>query len=110
MAIQVKGIFKNPQSKLMYDSPLLELAPHMLPYGKILVDANIVNDSLQVGALAVEVNRQDLVYDDKIDDGHDRLFQSIQDYVMEWLETNVPECVYEIASPTHTKANGDEAP
>lgn len=110
MAIQVTGYFENPQSKLMYKNPLLELVPHLAPYGKILLDANILVDDQQVGAIGVEVDRKDLTYNEEIEDGHYRLFDGIQRYMLQWLQTEVAECTYEIVSPNKPKAIGDEAP
>lgn len=106
MAIKVTGIFENPQSNLAYKSPLLELVPHMLPYGKIAIDVNIIVDDKQVGAIGMPVERQALTYDTKIEDGHDRLFAALQTHVLNELKVLAPECNYEIVS---SKSNEDKA-
>ena len=41
MAIQVTGLFINPQSGLIYDSPILTLVPHLVNPGLILLDVKI---------------------------------------------------------------------
>jgi hypothetical protein len=110
MAIKVTGIFENPHSKLMYKNPLLELVPHLAPYGKVLVDVNIKVDDVQVGSIGMDIDRNELEYNTSIEDGHDRLFNALQVYVLLWLETNLPDCEYKIVSPNLPTANASEAP
>lgn len=106
MAIKITGYFQNPTQKQLYDSPNLILVPHLAPFGNILMDVNIVDDEQQhIGGFAMEVDRAYLVYDDDIEDGHDRLFVALQDYTMGYLPTTNAaneKCTYATISPTKT--------
>jgi len=42
MAIKVTGYFKNPETDLIVDSPLLFIQFHGLPKGRLAVDVNIM--------------------------------------------------------------------
>jgi hypothetical protein len=102
MAISVKGFFKNPYSKFIVEDPILELEPHLIPYGKIAIDINIKCDNENMGAIPYIIHRDNLVYDETIDDGHDKLFSALQDYVIKELRDTNNNCTFTIIQSVDT--------
>jgi len=45
MAVKVTGFFQNPQTGLIYDSPLLTLVPHLTYAGQIAMDNASITDA-----------------------------------------------------------------
>ena len=82
MAIQVTGLFINPQSGLIYDSPILTLVPHLVNPGLILLDVKI-NGTDCIGYS--DVNRSTLEYSDILDP-YDNLIEALKKYVIEDLQ------------------------
>ena len=85
MAIQVTGFFKNPQSGLIYDSPLLELVPHLLPLGDIALDVRISNGGT-VGYQSID--KSTLTYDSSITDAYSQLIGALQTFVVDNLKNS----------------------
>ena len=85
MAIQVTGFFKNPQSGLIYDSPLLELVPHLLPLGDIVLDVRISNGGT-VGYQSID--KSTLTYDSSITDAYSQLIDALQTFVVDNLKNS----------------------
>ena len=85
MAIQVTGFFKNPQSGLIYDSPLLELVPHLLPLGDIALDVRISNGGT-VGYQSIDKNT--LKYNCEIKDTYSQLIDALQTFVVNNLKNS----------------------
>ena len=102
MAISVKGFFKNPYSKFIVEDPILELVPHLVPYGNISIDVNIKCDNQNMGAVPFIIDRENLVYDETIDDGHDKLFSALQDYVIKELQNTNNNCTFTIIQRDNT--------
>ena len=102
MAISVKGFFKNPYSKFIVEDPILELVPHLVPYGNISIDVNIKCDNENMGAVPFIIDRENLVYDETINDGHDRLFNALQDYVLRELQDTNNNCTFTIIQNVDT--------
>jgi hypothetical protein len=103
MAISVKGFFKNPYSKFIVEDPILELVPHLVPYGNISIDVNIKCDNENMGAVPFIIDRENLIYDESINDGHDRLFNALQGYVLEELQDTNNNCTFTIIQSVDTE-------
>ncbi|MDB4232122.1 hypothetical protein N9795_00300 [Candidatus Pelagibacter sp.] len=84
MAIQVTGFFKNPQSGLIYDSPLLELVPHLLPQGNIALDVTISGGGGTVGYQSID--KSTLNYNCEIKDVYSQLIDALQTFVVDNLK------------------------
>jgi hypothetical protein len=85
MAIQVTGFFKNPQSGLIYDSPLLELVPHLLPLGDLALDVRI-SDKGTVGYQSID--KSTLKYNTDITDAYSQLIDALQTFVVDNLKNS----------------------
>jgi len=83
MAIQVTGFFKNPQSGLIYDSPLLQLLPHLLPQGNIALDV-IISGGGTVGYQSID--KSTLNYNCDIKDVYSQLIDALQTFVIDNLK------------------------
>lgn len=103
MAISVQGFFKNPYSKFITENPILELVPHLIPYGQISIDVNIKCDNENMGAVPFFIDRENLVYDETINDGYDRLFNALQDYVLKELQDTNNNCTFTIIQNVDTE-------
>jgi len=82
MAIQVTGLFINPQSGLIYDSPILTLVPHLENPGLILLDVKI-NGRDCIGYS--NIDRSTLEYSDILDP-YDNLIEALKKYVIQDLQ------------------------
>jgi hypothetical protein len=82
MAIQVTGLFTNPQSDLIYNSPTLTLVPHLINPGLISLDV-MINGRDCIGYN--NINRSVLEYDG-ISDPYDNLIEALKKYVIEDLQ------------------------
>ena len=82
MAIQVTGLFINPQSDLIYDSPTLTLVPHLTNPGLVLLDV-MINGRDCIGYS--NINRNILEYGD-ISDPYDNLIETLKNYVIQDLQ------------------------
>ena len=103
MAILVQGFFKNPYSKFITENPILVLIPHLIPYGKISIDVNIKCDNQDMGAVPFNIDRENLIYDETINDVHDRLFNALQDYVLKELQDTNNNCTFTITQSDNTE-------
>jgi len=83
MAVQVTGFFQNPQTGLIYESPLLTLVPHLQYAGKIAMDVFIANK----GTVGYEnVDKSTLTYDPVITDAYSQLIDALDTYVIADLQ------------------------
>jgi hypothetical protein len=82
MAIQVTGLFINPQSDLIYDSPTLTLVPHLTNPGLVLLDV-MINSRDCIGYS--NIDRNVLEYGDMLDP-YDNLIEALKKYVIEDLQ------------------------
>ena len=76
MAIQVTGLFINPQSGLIYDSPILTLVPHLMNPGLISLDV-MINGRDCIGYS--NIDRNILEYGDIVDP-YDNLIEALKTY------------------------------
>lgn len=94
MAIQVTGLFENPKSKQLFQSPKLELVPHLTYRGKIKMDVHIISDFK--GTIGYEnIERSELQYDSEISDPYTQLIDALETYVIEHLSQTNPQCTFE---------------
>ena len=84
MAIQVTGLFQNPISGLIYQSPLLILIPHLEYRGTINLDVHISNN----GTIPYSnIDLTSLVYNTDISDPYTQLIDALETMVLENLQT-----------------------
>ena len=101
MAIQVTGLFQNPATGLIYESPKLTLVPHLEYAGVINMDVHITGPSpvtiphSTVGAVMgtvpySNVDRTTLTYDLTITDPYNQLIDALETMVIANLQTANP--------------------
>ena len=80
MAVQVTGLFQNPTTGLIYESPLLTLVPHLIYAGQIKMDVFVANN----GAIGYEnIDKATLTYDSSITDPYSQLIDALETYVID---------------------------
>ena len=83
MAVQVTGFFQNPQTGLIYESPLLTLVPHLQYAGQIAMDVFIASN----GAVGYQsIDKSTLTYDATITDAYTQLIDALDTYVINNLK------------------------
>ena len=83
MAVQVTGFFQNPQTGLIYESPLLTLVPHLQYAGQIAMDVFIGGN----GAVGYQsIDKTTLTYDATITDAYTQLIDALDTYVIDNLK------------------------
>jgi len=83
MAVQVTGFFQNPQTGLIYESPLLTLVPHLQYAGQIAMDVFIASN----GAVGYQsIDKATLTYDPTITDPYTQLIDALDQYVIDDLK------------------------
>jgi hypothetical protein len=93
MAVQVTGFFQNPQSGLIYESPILALIPHLEYPGIINMDVRIfaTGSSGASGAVGyTNVDKSTLVYPDPTISPYDDLIYALETYVIDNLKDANP--------------------
>lgn len=86
MAIQVTGLFKNPTSNLIHESPLMKLVPIFSFRGKLDLDLHI-NDFGVDTIVYKSIDRGLLQYDSNIIDPYDKMISALENYVIDNLKT-----------------------
>ena len=87
MAIQVIGLFKNPTSNLIHESPSMKLVPILSHKGKIDLDVHI-NDFGVDTIVYKDIDRTSIPYDNTITDPYDRIIQALEEYVIQNLKNS----------------------
>lgn len=89
MAIQVTGLFQNPANEQIFKDPILLLVPHLVAWGEIILDINILNASEEVlGAFPFSIDKDSLSYENiNTSDCYAGLLKSIQNKLIEYLPT-----------------------
>jgi len=88
MAVQVTGFFQNPQSGLIYESPLLTLIPHLQYAGQISMDVMIAGMGGAVGYQ--NIDKSTLTYDASITDAYTQLIDALDHFVIDNLKDATP--------------------
>ena len=88
MAVQVTGFFQNPQSGLIYESPLLTLIPHLQYAGQITMDVMIAGMAGAVGYQGID--KATLKYDETITDAYTQLIDALDHFVIDNLKDATP--------------------
>ena len=86
MAIQVTGLFRNPTSNLIHESPSLKLIPILSFKGQLDLDVHINNFGIDT-IVYKNIDRTSLQYDNNIMDPYDRLISALENYVIDNLKT-----------------------
>ena len=86
MAIQVTGLFKNPTSNLIHESPSMKLVPIFSFRGKLDLDVHI-NDFGVDTIVYKSIDRGLLQYDSNIIDPYDKTISALENYVIDNLKT-----------------------
>jgi hypothetical protein len=84
MAIQVTGLFQNPATGLIYESPKLTLVPHLEYAGIINMDVHIAGNGTVPYS---NVDRTTLTYDSAITDPYNQLIDALETMVIANLQT-----------------------
>jgi hypothetical protein len=84
MAIQVTGLFQNPATGLIYESPKLTLVPHLEYAGVINMDVHIAGNGTVPYS---NVDRTTLTYDSAITDPYNQLIDALETMVIANLQT-----------------------
>ena len=88
MAVQVTGFFQNPQSGLIYESPLLTLIPYLQYAGQLTLDVFIAGTGGVVGYSNIDKNT--LIYDASITDPYSQLIDALDHFVIDNLKDATP--------------------
>jgi hypothetical protein len=56
-----------------------------------------------MGAIPFTIDRENLIYDETINDVHDRLFNALQDYVLRELQDTNNNCTFTIIQNVDTE-------
>ena len=87
MAVQVTGYFQNPQTNLIYESPLLTMVPQLLYSNQIELLINIGDlGSINYGS----VDKDTLTYDPLITDIYSQLIDALDTYAISMLQNANP--------------------
>ena len=85
MAIQVTGLFRNPTSNLIHESPSFKLIPILSFKGQLDLDVHINNFGIDT-IVYKNIDRTLLQYDNNIMDPYDRLISALENYVIDNLK------------------------
>ena len=87
MAVQVTGYFQNPQTNLIYDSPLLAMVPQLVYADGLELIINI-GDSGNICYRNIDKNT--LTYNVSITDPYSQLIDALDTYSIEMLQNANP--------------------
>ena len=87
MAIQVTGLFQNPATGLIYESPKLTLVPHLEYAGVINMDVHIAGNGTVPYS---NVDRTTLTFNTEITDPYNQLIDGLETMVIANLQTANP--------------------
>jgi len=83
MAVQVTGLFQNPQTNLIYESPLLSMVPQLLYSNQVEILINIAD----LGSINYRsVDKDTLTYDPLITDAYLQLIDALDTYTIDMLQ------------------------
>jgi hypothetical protein len=87
MAVQVTGLFQNPQTNLIYESPLLTMVPQLLYANGLELIVNIGSN----GSICYRnVDKDTLTYDPLITDAYLQLIDALDNYTIGILQNANP--------------------
>ena len=87
MAVKVTGLFQNPATGLIYESPLLTLVPHLEYAGVINMDVHISNNGTVPYS---NVDRTTLTFNTEITDPYNQLIDALETMIINNLQTANP--------------------
>ena len=83
MAVQVTGFFQNPQTGLIYESPLLKMIPQLLYADRLELIVSIGEN----GSIVYRnVDKSALTYDTSITDIYSQLIDALDTYAIDMLQ------------------------
>lgn len=84
MAIKVTGLFQNPQTNLIYESPRLQLVPVLNYPGVLNVEASIISENTSGGRIIYyNIDKASLSYSGS--SPYDSLIYGLEGYVIDNL-------------------------
>ena len=87
MAVQVTGLFQNPQTNLIYESPLLIMIPQLVYADGLELIINIGDN----GSVCYRnIDKNSLTYDTSITDPYSQLIDALDTYSIEILRNANP--------------------
>lgn len=87
MAVQVTGYFQNPQTNLIYDSPLLTMVPQLLYADGLELIINIGDNG---NICYRNIDKNTLTYNISITDPYSQLIDALDTYSIEMLQNANP--------------------
>jgi len=87
MAIQVTGYFQNPQTNLIYDSPLLAMVPQLVYADGLELIINIADSG---NICYRNIDKNSLTYDASITDPYSQLIDALDTYSIDMLRSANP--------------------
>jgi hypothetical protein len=87
MAIQVTGLFQNPATGLIHQSPKLKLVPHLEYAGVINMDVHIEGNGTVPYS---NIDRSTLTFNTEITDPYNQLIDGLETMVIANLQTANP--------------------
>lgn len=87
MAVQVTGLFQNPQTNLIHESPILTMVPQLLYANGLELIINIGNN----GSICYRnIDKDTLTYDPLITDAYLQLIDALDTYSISILQNANP--------------------
>ena len=87
MAVQVTGLFQNPQTNLVYESPLLTMVPQLVYADGLELIINIGDN----GSVCYRnIDKSSLTYNVSITDPYSQLIDALDTYTIEMLQNANP--------------------
>ena len=83
MAVQVTGLFQNPQTNLIYESPILAMIPQLLYADRLELIISIGENG---NIVYRNIDKSTLTYDTSITDIYSQLIDALDTYAIDMLQ------------------------
>ena len=83
MAVQVTGLFQNPQTNLIYESPLLTMIPQLLYANRLELIISIGENG---NIIYRNIDKDTLTYNPVITDIYTQLIDALDTYAIDMLQ------------------------
>ena len=90
MAIQVNGLFKNPTSNLIHESPLIQINVNLSYKGYLHIEAGVcfTEDICRDTIVFRGLDRKSLNFDSSISDPYDCMLEAIETFLISELQSS----------------------